>query len=165
MHDVEAPNRNSERLGTSALVQPKLKWWQRSVVYEVAVISYQDSNGDGKGDLPGLISRLDYIEWLGVNALWLTPIYCSPMLDFGYDVSDFCDIDPIFGTLADFDRLVEEVHQRDMRLILDYVPNHSSDQHKWFVGSRSSRGNPKRDWYLWADPAAGGRPPNNWLSR
>jgi alpha-glucosidase len=141
------------------------KWWQRAVVYEVAPISFQDSNGDGKGDLPGLIDRLDYLEWLGVDALWLTPIYRSPMLDLGYDIADFCDVDPLFGTLADFDRLVEQLHARGIRLILDFVPNHSSDQHPWFIESRSSRSSAKRDWYVWADPGPDGGPPNNWLSR
>jgi alpha-glucosidase len=144
---------------------PELKWWQRAVIYEIAPISFQDSNGDGKGDLPGLIRRIDYLEWLGVDAVWLTPVYPSPMLDFGYDISDFCAIDPLYGTLEDFDRMLEMLHARDMRLILDLVPNHTSDRHAWFRESRASRKNPKRDWYLWADPGPDGGPPNNWLSR
>jgi alpha-glucosidase len=151
--------------GEAAAAVDRLKWWQRAVFYEIAPISFQDSNGDGKGDLPGLINRLDYLEWLGIDALWLTPIYRSPMRDLGYDVSDFCDIDPLFGTMADFDRLVTLLHEHSIRLILDFVPNHTSDEHPWFVESRSSRSNPKSDWYLWADPGPNGGPPNNWLSR
>ena len=142
-----------------------LKWWQRAVIYEIAPVSFQDSNGDGKGDLPGLIRRLDYLEWLGVDAVWLTPIYRSPMLDLGYDIADFCAIDPVFGTMQDFERLVDTLHARGMRLILDFVPNHTSDQHPWFKESRTSRSNPKRKWYVWADAGTNGGPPNNWLSR
>ncbi|WP_447598183.1 alpha-amylase family glycosyl hydrolase [Nitrospira sp. Nam80] len=142
-----------------------LQWWQRAIIYEVTPISFQDSNGDGRGDLPGLIRRLDYLVWLGVDAVWLTPIHPSPMLDLGYDIKDFYNINPLFGTLEDFDRLVAVLHERDMRLILDFVPNHTSDQHPWFIESRSSRTNAKRDWYVWADPAPNGGPPNNWLSR
>jgi alpha-glucosidase len=141
------------------------EWWKRSAIYEIAPISFQDSNGDGKGDLRGLIGRIEYLEWLGVGAVWMTPVYPSPMLDFGYDISEFCDIDPLFGSLADFDRLVGELHRRDIRLILDFVPNHTSDQHAWFNESRSSRANPRRDWYVWRDAGANGGPPNNWLSR
>jgi alpha-glucosidase len=140
-------------------------WWQRAVIYQAAVQSFQDSNGDGKGDLPGLISRTDYLAWLGVDAVWLTPIYRSPMRDFGYDIADFCSVDPRFGTLEDFDELVEALHARDIRVILDFVPNHTSDEHPWFTESRASRSNRKRDWYVWADPAKNGGPPNNWLSR
>jgi alpha-glucosidase len=135
------------------------------VIYEIAVISFQDSDGDGKGDLPGLIGRVGYLEWLGVDAVWLTPIYPSPMLDFGYDVSDFCAVHRLLGTMADFDRLVETLHRRNIRLILDFVPNHTSDTHPWFDESRASRHNPKCDWYLWAEPGPDGGPPNNWLSR
>ena len=142
-----------------------LKWWQRAVIYEIAPVSFQDSNGDGKGDLPGLIRRLDYLEWLGVDAVWLTPIYRSPMLDLGYDIAGFCAIDPVFGTMQDFDRLVDRLHARDMRVILDFVPNHTSDRHPWFKESRASRSNPKREWYVWADAGPNGGPPNNWLSR
>ncbi len=143
----------------------KPKWWQQAVIYEIAPISFQDSDGDGKGDLNGLIGRIDYLVWFGVDAVWLTPIFPSPMLDFGYDIADFCAIDPAFGTLEDFDRLVERLHARGIRLILDFVPNHTSDQHPWFVQSCALRSNPKRDWYVWADPAADSGPPNNWLSR
>ena len=139
-------------------------WWQRGVVYQIYPRSFQDSDGDGVGDLPGITSRLDYLEWLGVDAVWISPIFSSPMVDFGYDVSDYTSIHPLFGTLADFDRLLEEAHRRNLKVILDYVPNHTSDQHPWFIESRSSRDNPKRDWYLWADAAPGGGPPNNWVS-
>ncbi|MGC2398223.1 MAG: alpha-amylase family glycosyl hydrolase [Acidobacteriaceae bacterium] len=135
-----------------------MTWWQRAVIYEVYPRSFQDSDGDGIGDLKGILERLDYLVSLGVDALWITPIYPSPMADFGYDVMDYCSIAPIFGTLSDFDRLLAEVHSRGLRMILDFVPNHTSDEHPWFVESRSSRTNPKRDWYLWRDE------PNNWLS-
>ena len=138
-------------------------WWQTGVLYQIYPRSFQDSDGDGIGDLNGIRRRLDYLTDLGVNALWLSPIFVSPMCDFGYDIADHCAIDPIFGTLADFDALSADVHSRGMKLILDYVPNHTSDQHPWFRESRSSRSNPKRDWYIWRDPAAGGAPPNNWL--
>ncbi|HYE21693.1 MAG TPA: alpha-amylase family glycosyl hydrolase, partial [Tepidisphaeraceae bacterium] len=140
------------------------EWWQKGIIYQVYPRSYLDSNGDGVGDLVGVISRLDYLKWLGVDAVWLSPIYPSPMADFGYDVSDYCDVHPLFGSLADFDRLVAEAHRRDLRVVLDFVPNHTSDQHAWFKESRASRDNPKRDWYIWRDPAPGGGPPNNWLS-
>jgi alpha-glucosidase len=140
------------------------EWWQRGIIFEIYPRSFQDSNNDGIGDLAGILSRLDYLVELGVDALWIAPIYPSPMADFGYDVADYCGIDPIFGTLADFNRLLNAVHERGLKLILDFVPNHTSDQHPWFLESRSSRDNPKRDWYLWREPAADGGPPNNWLS-
>ena len=139
-------------------------WWQRGIFYQVYPRSFQDSDGDGVGDLPGITSRLDYLQWLGADAVWLSPIFPSPMADFGYDVADYTGIDRLFGTLADFDRLLAEAHARGMKVILDYVPNHTSDEHPWFLESRSSRDNPKRDWYIWRDPAPGGGPPNNWLS-
>jgi alpha-glucosidase len=139
-------------------------WWQKGIIYQIYPRSYQDSNGDGVGDLPGIITRLDYIKSLGVECVWLSPIYPSPMHDFGYDVADYCDIEPLFGTLDDFDRLLAETHQRGLKLILDLVPNHSSDEHPWFIESRSSRDNPRHDWYIWRDPAPDGGPPNNWLS-
>jgi alpha-glucosidase len=140
-------------------------WWEQAIIYQVAVVSFQDSNGDGRGDLGGLIERIDYLTSLGVDAVWLTPIFRSPMRDFGYDVSDFCSIDPVYGSFGDFERLVALLHERNLKLILDFVPNHTSDQHKWFLESRSSRRSPKRDWYVWADPDCNGGPPNNWLSR
>jgi alpha-glucosidase len=139
-------------------------WWQREIIYQIYPRSFMDRNGDGIGDLPGITDRLDHLAWLGVGALWLSPIYPSPMADFGYDVADFTGIDPIFGTLDDFDRLIREAHGRGLKVILDLVPNHSSDRHPWFVESRSSRNSPRRDWYLWRDPAPGGGPPNNWLA-
>ncbi|HEY6056793.1 MAG TPA: alpha-amylase family glycosyl hydrolase [Candidatus Limnocylindrales bacterium] len=139
-------------------------WWEPGVIYQVYPRSFQDSNGDGIGDLPGILRRLDYLEWLGVDAIWLSPIFPSPMADFGYDVSDYCDVHPMFGSLADLDRLVSGAHRRGMKVLLDFVPNHTSDRHPWFVESRSSRSNPRRDWYLWADPGPNGGPPTNWAS-
>ena len=139
-------------------------WWQTGVVYQIYPRSFQDSRGDGVGDLPGIIERLDYVEELGVDAVWISPFFVSPMADFGYDVADYCDVDPVFGSLADADRLIGEAHARGLRVILDYIPSHSSDAHPWFVESRSSRDSLLRDWYVWRDPAPGGGPPNNWLS-
>ncbi len=139
-------------------------WWQRGIIYQVYPRSFQDTNGDGIGDLTGIRTRLDYLEGLGVNAVWISPIYPSPMADFGYDVSDYCGIDPMFGSMEDFDRLVADAHHHGLKIILDFVPNHTSEEHPWFLESRSSRQNPRRDWYLWRDPAPGGGPPNNWLS-
>ncbi len=139
-------------------------WWRDGVIYQIYPRSFADSNGDGVGDLPGIIARLDYLARLGVDALWLSPVYPSPDADFGYDVSDYLGIDPKFGTLADFDSLVQAAHARGMHIVMDLVLNHTSDQHPWFVQSRQSRQNPWRDYYLWRDPQAGGKPPNNWLS-
>jgi alpha-glucosidase len=139
-------------------------WWQRGAIYQIYPRSFQDSNDDGVGDLTGIYERLDYCTGLGVDALWLSPVYPSPMADFGYDVSNYTDIHPVFGTLKDFDRLLAGIKRRGMKLIMDYVPNHTSDQHPWFTDSRSNRANAKRDWYLWRDAALGGGPPNNWLS-
>ncbi|MEE8390967.1 MAG: alpha-amylase family glycosyl hydrolase [Anaerolineae bacterium] len=150
-------------------------WWQRGVVYQIYPRSFLDTTGNGVGDLQGVIDKLDYLndgtpESLGIDAIWLNPIFPSPMADFGYDVADYCDIHPLFGDLATFDRLVAEAHKRGIKIIIDWVPNHSSDQHPWFVESRSSRDNPKRDWYVWRDPKPDGgdadrhRLPNNWLS-
>ncbi|ARS34823.1 alpha-amylase family glycosyl hydrolase [Pontibacter actiniarum] len=139
-------------------------WWQSGIIYQVYPRSFQDSDGDGIGDLKGIIKRLDYLKWLGVTAVWVSPIYPSPMADYGYDISDYCGIHPLFGTMEDFDALLQEVHKRDMKLILDLVPNHTSNEHPWFLESRSSRDNPKRDWYIWEDPAEHGGEPNNWLS-
>jgi alpha-glucosidase len=145
------------------------EWWRKAVFYEIYVRSFQDSNGDGVGDLDGITARLDYLNdgtprSLGVDALWLTPINPSPMFDFGYDVSDYTAVDPLFGSLGDLDRLLAEAHRRGLRVILDLVPNHSSHQHPWFVDSRASRSAAKRDWYVWRDPAPDGGPPNNWVS-
>jgi alpha-glucosidase len=140
------------------------KWWQRGVVYQIYPRSFMDASGDGVGDLRGIVNRLGYLEWLGADAVWISPFYPSPMADFGYDVSDHTDVHPMFGTLSDFDELLEGAHRRGIRVIVDYVPNHTSDEHPWFVESRSSRENPRRDWYLWRDPAPDGGPPNNWQS-
>ncbi len=137
---------------------PDYVWWKTAVIYEIYPRSFQDSNGDGIGDLNGIVQRLEYLNQLGVDAIWIAPIYQSPMADFGYDVADYCSIDPIFGTMGDFDRLLQEAHQRNLKVILDFVPNHTSDQHPWFLESRSSRESAKRDWYLWRDE------PNNWMS-
>jgi alpha-glucosidase len=143
-------------------------WWREAVFYQIYPRSFQDTDGDGVGDLPGVTQRLDHLrgreDSLGVDAIWLSPFYRSPMADFGYDVSDYRDVDPTFGSLADFDRLLGEAHERGLRVIVDLVPNHTSDQHPWFVASRSSRDDPKRSWYVWADPRRGGGPPNNWLA-
>lgn len=142
-----------------------LKWWQRGVIYQIYPRSFQDSNGDGIGDLAGIIRRLDHVVALGLDAIWISPIYPSPMADFGYDVTDYCNVARVFGNLADFDRLVANAHRRGLRLILDFVLNHTSNEHPWFIESRSSRANPKRDWYIWRDAGAEDTLPNNWLSR
>ena len=144
--------------------QKQYLWWQDGIIYQVYPRSFRDGNGDGIGDLRGVIQRIDYLRWLGVNAIWISPIYPSPMADFGYDISDYENIWAPFGSLADFDELLQQLHAAGMRLILDLVPNHSSDEHPWFVESRSSRDNPKRDWYIWKDAKPDGTPPNNWLS-
>jgi alpha-glucosidase len=156
--------RDSEFLAT--------QWWQTGVIYQIYPRSFQDTDGDGVGDLAGITARLDYVAGLGVDAIWISPIYPSPMADFGYDVADYTGVDPLFGTLEDFDKLLATAHSKGLRVILDFVPNHSSDQHPWFLESRSSRDNPKRNWYLWHDPAPAGddwepaheRLPNNWMS-
>ncbi len=147
------------------MTNQETNWWRFGVVYQIYPRSFQDSNGDGIGDLPGITRRLDYLVDLGIDAIWISPMYPSPMADFGYDVSNYVDVHPMFGTLDDMDALIAAAHERGLRVILDLVPNHSSDQHPWFQESRSSRDNPKRDWYFWRDPAADGGPPNNWLSR
>ena len=140
-------------------------WWQTTVIYQIYPRSFQDTTGNGIGDLPGITSRLDYLaNTLGVGAVWISPFYPSPMADFGYDVADYRDVDPAFGTLADFDALVADCHARGIRVVVDWVPNHTSSEHPWFVESRSSRDNPKRDWYVWRDAKPDGSPPNNWLS-
>jgi len=138
-------------------------WWQKAVGYSIFPLSFQDSDGDGRGDINGITSRLDYLEWLGVDLIWLGPLYRSPLVDAGYDIADFASIDPVFGTLDDFDRMLAEMHRRGMRLVMDFVPNHTSDQHPWFRESRRSRTDPKRDWYIWRDGKAPGKPPTNWI--
>jgi alpha-glucosidase len=145
------------------------EWWRHAVIYELYPRSFQDSNGDGVGDLKGITSRLDYLHDLGIDAIWITPMYPSPGIDYGYDISDYVAIDPLYGSMEDFDKLVAEAKKRDIRIIMDYVINHTSDQHKWFLESRSSRDNPKRNWYVWHDGKGQtatdkGQPPNNWQS-
>ncbi len=139
-------------------------WWRGAVIYQIYPRSFLDSNGDGIGDLPGAIEGLDHVASLGVDAVWLSPFFTSPMRDFGYDVADYCDVDPIFGTLADFDALIEKAHALGLKVIIDQVYSHTSDQHPWFEESRKDRTNPKADWYVWADPKPDGSPPNNWQS-
>jgi alpha-glucosidase len=140
------------------------KWWQRGAIYQIYPRSFVDANGDGVGDLEGIRMRLDHLERLGAEAVWLSPVFPSPMADFGYDVSDYCDIDPMFGTLEEFDRLVADAHARGIKVVLDWVANHTSELHPWFLESRSSRDNPKRSWYVWTDPGPDGGPPNDWQS-
>lgn len=143
---------------------PNNGWWRGGVIYQIYPRSYQDSNGDGIGDLPGITARLEHIARLGADGIWLSPFFKSPMKDFGYDVSDYCDVDPMFGTLGDFKTLLDKAHGLGLKVMIDQVISHTSDQHPWFVESRASRDNPKADWYVWADPQPDGTPPNNWLS-
>ncbi len=160
MSDTDGPGPASPAPGSWA----GSPWWHEAVVYQIYPRSFADANGDGIGDLDGIRAHLDHLSWLGVDAIWLSPFFPSPMKDHGYDVADYCDVDPRFGTLADFDALVAEAHHAGLRVLIDWVPNHSSTEHPWFVESRSSRTNPKRDWYVWRDPAPDGGPPNNWIS-
>ncbi len=149
-------------MGKTLVADPD--WWRGAVIYQIYPRSFQDSNGDGIGDLPGITQRLPYVASLGVDAIWISPFFTSPMKDFGYDVSDYCDVDPMFGTLSDFDDLVATAHRLGLRVMIDLVLSHTSDQHPWFAQSRASRDNPKADWFVWADPKEDGTPPNNWLS-
>jgi alpha-glucosidase len=163
------PDIERSHQASRATVRSTQDWWQNAVIYEIYPRSFQDTNGDGIGDLNGIIERLDYLQELGVDAIWLTPVYPSPQVDFGYDISDYRNIDPEYGTLADFDKLVAEAGKRHIRVIMDMVMNHTSDQHEWFLQSRSSRSNPYRDWYVWHDGKGEtatdkGAPPNNWQS-
>jgi alpha-glucosidase len=139
-------------------------WWRHGVFYQIYPRSFQDSDADGVGDIKGIIARLPYVQALGVDAIWLSPVFPSPMADFGYDIADYIGIDPLFGTMGDFDALVAAAHAAGLKVILDLVPNHTSDRHPWFIESRSSRDNAKRDWYIWRDPSADDGPPNNWMS-
>ena len=143
------------------------RWWKEQVVYQIYPSSFQDSNGDGWGDVKGITSRLDYLKQLGIDILWTSPIYKSPQADMGYDISDYKDIDPVYGSLADVDELIAELRKRDMKLMMDLVVNHTSNAHAWFLESRSSKTNPKRNWYIWKppksiSPAGVPEPPNNW---
>ncbi len=185
MHWTSTIARNAIRvsigawMALAALQAPKMhaqdtpsahdEWWRHAVIYEIYPRSFQDSNGDGTGDLKGITERLDYLKNLGIDAIWLTPIYPSPGVDYGYDISNYTAIDPMYGTMADFENLVAEAHKRGIRVLMDYVINHTSDQNPWFIESRSSRTNPKRDWYVWHDgkgetATSKGEPPNNWQS-
>ena len=156
-------NTAAQRL-TPPAVAPANPWWRGATIYQIYPRSFLDTNGDGVGDLPGIIQRLDYVASLGVEAIWVSPFFKSPMADFGYDIADYCAVDPIFGTLEDFDRLIAKAHALSLKVIIDQVPSHTSDQHAWFEESRQSRINPKADWYVWADAREDGTPPNNWLS-
>ena len=144
--------------------QTETVWWQSGIVYQIYPRSFQDSNNDGVGDLKGIIQRLDYLQWLGITAIWISPVYPSPMADFGYDISDYKGIHALFGSMDDFDDLLQAAHAKNIKIVLDLVPNHTSDQHPWFAESRSSKNNPKRNWYIWKDAREDGSPPNNWLS-
>ncbi len=148
----------------NSIKEKKSEWWREAVIYQVYPRSFADSNGDGIGDLPGITSKLDYIASLGVDIVWISPFFTSPMKDFGYDVADYCDVDPIFGTLADFDDLLKRAHELGLKIMIDQVLSHCAETHPWFVESRKSRDNPRADWYVWANPKADGSPPNNWLS-
>ena len=143
---------------------PNADWWREATIYQIYPRSFLDTNGDGIGDLPGITAKLDYIAALGVDIVWISPFFTSPMKDFGYDVADYCDVDPIFGTLADFETLVQRAHALGLKIMIDQVLSHTAEGHPWFVESRSSRDNPKADWYVWSDPRPDGTPPNNWLS-
>ncbi len=157
---MQAPQRQGRNPASAA----DRDWWRGAVIYQIYPRSYQDTDGDGIGDLKGITSRLGYIAALGVDAIWISPFFKSPMRDFGYDVSDYRDVDPMFGTLADFEALVAEAHRLGLKVMIDEVISHTADDHPWFVESRSSRNNAKADWYVWADAKADGTPPNNWLS-
>ena len=145
-------------------VRDDAPWWQNAVVYQIYPRSFSDANGDGVGDLAGVLERLDYLAWLGVDAIWLSPFFRSPMKDFGYDVADYCDVDPVFGSLEDFDAILAAAHERGLRVMIDWVPAHSSSEHAWFQAARSSPTDPKRNWYVWRDPGPAGEVPNNWVA-
>lgn len=156
----ESPN----AIAALSTAEQSAEWWREAVIYQIYPRSFMDSNDDGIGDLPGITSKLDYIAALGVDIIWISPFFTSPMRDFGYDVADYCDVDPLFGTLADFDQLVARAHQLGLKIMIDQVLSHSSDLHPWFVESRQDKTNAKADWYVWANPQPDGTPPNNWLS-
>src|SRR3982751_1907191 len=148
----------------SAPMSPGGHWYDRAVIYEIYPRSFQDTNGDGVGDLNGITARLDYLKKLGIDAIWVTPFFPSPNADFGYDVSDYVNVAPEYGTLGDWDKLVSEARKRGIRVLVDFVVNHTSDQHPWFKESRSSRDNPKRDWYVWRSGGGPAQPPTHWTS-
>ncbi len=149
---------------TSVATDTAPAWWRGAVIYQIYPRSFRDTNGDGIGDLAGIADGLDYIAELGVDGIWISPFFTSPMKDFGYDVADYCGIDPSFGTFADFDRIIEKAHSLGLKVIIDQVYSHTSDEHAWFQESRADRTNPKADWYVWADPKPDGSPPSNWQS-
>jgi alpha-glucosidase len=149
---------------SASMDKAQAPWWHDAIIYQVYPRSYLDTNGDGVGDLPGITAKLDYIAGLGVDIVWLSPFFKSPQKDFGYDISDYCDVDPLFGTLADFDALIAKAHSVGLKIMIDQVMSHTAEAHPWFNESRANRDNPKSDWYVWADPLADGNPPNNWLS-
>ena len=159
-----ATTREEEQAPAGSALQPDRDWWRGAVIYQIYPRSFQDSDGDGIGDLKGILRRLPHVASLGVDAIWISPFFKSPMKDFGYDVTDYCDVDPMFGTLADFDAVVAEAHRLGLRVMIDQVISHTSDLHPWFKESRSSRDNPKANWFVWADAKPDGTPPNNWLS-
>ncbi len=154
----------ADAVNAKTSVDVQQPWWRGATIYQIYPRSFADSNGDGIGDLPGITGRLDYVARLGVDAIWLSPFFKSPMRDFGYDVSDYCDVDPVFGSIADFDALVQRAHELSLKVIIDQVYSHTSDQHAWFQESRSSSVNPRADWYVWADAKPDGSPPSNWQS-
>jgi alpha-glucosidase len=165
--DMQAPSSNTSwelRVKCLEMQENRWHWWQTGVIYQIYPLSFCDSDGDGAGDIPGVLSRLDYLKWLGVDAVWFSPIFPSPMADWGYDVSHYTDIAPVFGNLEAFDVLLREAHQRGLKVLLDLVPNHTSSQHPWFLESRQSRNSAKRSWYIWKDASEQGGAPNNWLS-
>lgn len=154
----------SPKTQSATAKRPAQDWWREAVIYQVYPRSFFDSNNDGVGDLPGITGKLDYIASLGVDIVWISPFFTSPMKDFGYDVSDYCNVDPLFGNLADFEKLIQTAHALGLKIMIDQVLSHSAETHPWFVESRSSRDNPKADWYVWADPLPDGTPPSNWIS-
>ncbi|MEP1933707.1 MAG: alpha-amylase family glycosyl hydrolase, partial [Roseibium sp.] len=155
---------NSDSISGMPMVHPNPDWWRGAVIYQIYPRSFLDSNGDGIGDLRGIIEKMPYIASLGVDAIWISPFFKSPMKDYGYDVSDYRDVDPMFGTLEDFDQLLDEAHRLGLKVLIDLVLSHTADAHPWFLESRTSRDNPKSDWYVWSDSKPDGTPPNNWLS-
>ncbi len=164
MNDFNMTATTKRDIPLATISATNTEWWREAIIYQVYPRSFLDTNGDGVGDLPGITAKLDYIASLGVDIVWISPFFTSPMKDFGYDVADYCDVDPLFGTLADFDQLVQRAHALGLKIMIDQVLSHTAENHPWFAESRKNRTNPKADWYVWADPQADGTPPNNWLS-